>query len=123
MCPLGAQPVAGDPAEDREWTGPQAQAVSQGDSTPDPAPPGVQGSTLIPKYSQRASPTLSCCLRVWFENFGFHLIQKRRWQVGPTAVGIFLSVLHILRHPGAWLVGGKVSLSIKSHMHMLVQGD
>lgn len=38
MYPLGAQPVAGDPAEEREWAGLQAQAVSQGDSTPDPAP-------------------------------------------------------------------------------------
>ena len=40
--------------------------------------------------------------------------------MSPTATGILLSVLHVLRHPGAWLVGGKVSLRIKSHMPMLV---
>lgn len=56
---------------------------------PWPRPPGVQGSRLIPKYSQRASPTLSCCPRVWLENFGFHLIQKRQWQVSPTLLEFF----------------------------------
>lgn len=122
IYPLGAQPVAGDPAEEREWAGPQAQAVSQGNSTPDPDPQECREAGWSPKTA-KGLPLLSpaapeCGLRIsgfiWFRR------GSGRWVLQLLEIFYLCCTSSDILGLG-WWVGRSAWES--SLMHMLVQGD